>query len=153
VCCAQSRAACLLRNQRTKLDYGFRDFGEANYSLLTPSEEPGERFNEADFHKHIDQIANYVAEWPLNIIRSGFFMKCATYAWGSTRSSQRDLTLPRQMHPNWIEFVNEPILIGGLYPEDGRMAERTLTTTCFCAAPRRQLSRHTTAGEACVMLI
>jgi organic radical activating enzyme len=82
--------------------------------------------------------------------RAGLYNSCLE----GTRIEDGNYLLYRKAHPGSIQFMKQPVAIGGLYPQDGRMVERPQARTGFCDAPWRQLVVHSdsTLGACCVDL-
>jgi tetratricopeptide (TPR) repeat protein len=82
--------------------------------------------------------------------RAGLYDSCVE----ATSVEDENYLLNRSGHPGWVQFLKQPVGVGGLYPDDGRMVGRTRAKTGFCDAPWRQLVVHSnnTLGACCVDL-
>lgn len=82
--------------------------------------------------------------------RSGLYDTCSE----ETSAEDENYRLRRNAHPGWVQFLKQPVLAGGLYPDEGKMVARPRATTGFCDSPWRQLVIHSdgSLGACCVDL-
>jgi tetratricopeptide (TPR) repeat protein len=63
-------------------------------------------------------------------------------------------SLRRKRHPGTVSFIKQVVVMGGLYPVDGKMVEQERVTEGFCDFPWRLLTIHSdgSLGACCVDL-